>query len=86
MKMSNLKLQNKTSKIPEPEIEGCVVPLIRNAELEGHSPGDKIEPGTVISFQCKEGFQLVEPSITSLTCVSNQYYSPNRLPRCKKSK
>ncbi|KAL5261977.1 hypothetical protein ACHWQZ_G007621 [Mnemiopsis leidyi] len=72
------------SQIPEPEVEGCVVPLIRNAVLEGHTPGDKIEPGTVVRFQCKEDYQLVEPTITSLTCVTNQFYSPNRLPRCKK--
>ncbi|XP_063693632.1 slit homolog 3 protein-like [Bolinopsis microptera] len=71
-------------KAVDPDEMKCSVPLLQNGFVENYTSGDEISTGTVITFQCKEGFKFHNPNSISLKCVSNQFFEPNRLPRCKK--
>ncbi|XP_063693560.1 complement receptor type 2-like [Bolinopsis microptera] len=72
------------TEVIEPELETCVVPLIRHGGVNQHSPRDEIEPGTVLTVYCSEGYSLRDPSSNTLECITKQYYQPSRLPRCEK--
>ncbi|KAL5262332.1 hypothetical protein ACHWQZ_G007905 [Mnemiopsis leidyi] len=71
-------------KANDPEDEKCSVPRLQNGYPENYTPGDEIERGTDITFNCNEGYRFHDPSSVSLTCISNQYFEPNKLPRCKR--
>ena len=51
--------------------------------MVGFAEGSTIDAGTAITFSCEEGYELVNTVFQVLSCVSNQFYEPNELPRCR---